>query len=104
MDEAHSLRLALRRLASDPALRESLGAAARIYWEREHSPARMIADYRRVLARASRAAIPSPSLPDHLVDDGDGGLQDLLNHYGLARAPWSTRARAGVPAATTHHS
>ncbi len=37
LDEDHSLRLAMRRLASDGSLREQLGRAAREWWGREHS-------------------------------------------------------------------
>jgi hypothetical protein len=32
-DEEHSLSLALRRLASDTALRDSLGSAAHVWWQ-----------------------------------------------------------------------
>ena len=37
LDEDHSLRLAMRRLATDPALPRPSRRAAREYWEREHS-------------------------------------------------------------------
>ena len=47
LDEDHSLRLAMRRLASDAALREQLGAAAREWWAREHSLGAMVDRRRR---------------------------------------------------------
>ena len=63
MDLAHSLRLALRRLAQDASLRESLGQQARRWWEHEHTVARMIVDYERAFARAL-ATLPPVSRPD----------------------------------------
>ncbi len=84
MDEAHSLRLAMRRLAADPALRATLGAAGRAWWQRHHAPERMLEDYRRVLAAAGRRPVPRPRLPRHLVDDGDARLQALLAGVGVA--------------------
>ncbi|MCC7008784.1 MAG: glycosyltransferase family 4 protein [Acidobacteria bacterium] len=60
LDEDHSLRLAMARLAADPALRAALGDAGRAYWEREHSMIRMIDDYERAIARAAAAPVPDP--------------------------------------------
>lgn len=83
LDEDHSLRLAMRRLASDAALRHSLGSAGRAYWEREHSPARMVEDYRRALVRAAALPAPALQLPDHLVTDGDRVLYEVLDEMGV---------------------
>jgi glycosyltransferase involved in cell wall biosynthesis len=87
LDEDHSLRLAMRRLATDAALRASLGAGARAYWECEHSRPRMLEDYRRVIAEAAGAPAPTPHLPAHLIDDGDRTLKDLLRPFGIAASP-----------------
>jgi glycosyltransferase involved in cell wall biosynthesis len=84
MDEDHSLRLAMRRLASDADLRARLGAAGRAYWQREHSQARMIDDYRVLLAAAAASPVPHPPLPRHLLNDGDGLLNALLANLGVA--------------------
>ena len=84
MDEAHSLRLAMRRLAADPALRALLGSAGRAYWEREHSPARMLGDYCAALQAAAALPVPDPPLPRHLVNDGDDRLATLLAAFGVA--------------------
>jgi glycosyltransferase involved in cell wall biosynthesis len=84
LDEDHSLRLAMRRLAGDATLRAALGASARAYWEREHSMARMLADYRRVLAEAAAAPAPTPTLPAHLVNSGDRTLNDLLRPFAIS--------------------
>jgi glycosyltransferase involved in cell wall biosynthesis len=83
LDEDHSLRLAMRRLATDPALRTSLGAAGQRYWEREHSMPRMADDYERVLAEAATLPAPKVPLPQHLVNDGDRLLNDVLGQFGL---------------------
>jgi hypothetical protein len=66
MDEDHSLRLALRRLAADGALRARLGQAGRAYWEAEHSPSRMADDYAHAIARALALPEPEVALPRHL--------------------------------------
>ena len=85
LDEAHSLRLAMRRLASDKALRASLGAAGRLYWEREHSMPRMVEDYERVLADAAARPAPRITLPDHLVNNGDRVLNGILAKFGVSQ-------------------
>jgi hypothetical protein len=83
MDEDHSLRLAMRRLAADPELRRQLGAAGREYWRREHSPDRMVADYLALLPRAAAKQAPEPVLPSHLVNSGDRRLDLLLADVGV---------------------
>ncbi len=83
MDEAHSLRLAMRRLASDAGLRRTLGAAGRAYWQREHSVEGMVADYRVALAEAAATPRPHPALPHHLVNDGEDRLHLLLADVGV---------------------
>lgn len=83
LDEDHSLRLAMRRLASDQPMRQALGAAGRAYWAREHSVECMVEDYRRLLPVAAALADPSPALPAHLVTDGGRVLHELLEELGL---------------------
>jgi len=83
LDEDHSLRLAMRRLATDGQLRSSLGASARSYWDQEHSLPRMLEDYRRVISEAAAAPPPKPQLPAHLVNDGDQKLQELLRPFAI---------------------
>jgi hypothetical protein len=69
LDEDHSLRLALRRLGSDAALRLRLGAAARAYWESNHTVAAMAADYESTIRQARELAAPVVDLPTHLRPD-----------------------------------
>ena len=83
LDEDHSLRLAMRRLAQDRALRQSLGDAARRHWLREHSPEAMLSDYERLIAETAARPTPSPSLPPHLIDGGGRLLESLLAPFGL---------------------
>jgi len=84
LDERHSLRLAMRRLATDPELRGSLGAAGREYWQREHSMPRMLEDYERILADAAARPAPGVTLPQHLVTNGDRLLKQVLGEFSVA--------------------
>jgi len=83
LDENHSLRLAMRRLATDGELRASLGAAGRRYWEREHSMPRMLEDYERILADAAGRPAPHVTLPQHLVTNGDRLLKQVLGEFSV---------------------
>jgi glycosyltransferase involved in cell wall biosynthesis len=83
LDEDHSLRLAMRRLATDPALRASLGAAGQRYWDREHSMPQMVDDYERALMEAAARPAPSVTLPEHLVSNGERVLNEVLSEFGL---------------------
>jgi glycosyltransferase involved in cell wall biosynthesis len=95
LDEDHSLRLALRRLATDAALRERLGRAAREYWIHEHSVERMVDDYEQVLDR-SRRERPQAGLdgaPIHLRPNGDATLRALLAPFGFVQGwPFGTES------------
>jgi hypothetical protein len=82
-DEMHSLRLALRRLEEDPALRARLGAAAQAWW-REHATVEL------ATARFERLLEEARSLPDPPVDDADDGMglaRQLLREFGVE--PWA---------------
>jgi glycosyltransferase involved in cell wall biosynthesis len=86
LDEDHSLRLAMRRLATDSPLRASLGAAGQRYWEQEHSLSGMLEDYERVLADAASRPAPLASLPEHMVTNGDGLLKQILEQFSMTEA------------------
>ena len=90
VDEDHSLRLAMRRLASDAELRSRLGRAAAAYWDKTHSTDVMIADYERVIARALTLPAPVASLPRHLKANGSETLHALLEPFGLGEDLWGT--------------
>jgi glycosyltransferase involved in cell wall biosynthesis len=83
LDEDHSLRLAMRRLAVDAELRASLGSAGQRHWAREHSMTRMIEDYERIISEASALPVPEIALPAHLVNDGDTLLNETLRQLSV---------------------
>ena len=83
LDEDHSLRLAMRRLATDPALRERLGRAGLDWWEREHTVEAMVEDYERVMRDAASRPDPAVDLPAHLRNAGDRKLRALLAPFGI---------------------
>jgi glycosyltransferase involved in cell wall biosynthesis len=69
LDEDHSLKLAMHRLASDEDLRARLGRAGRAYWEAAHTVEHMVDDYERVLGRAAASAAPELKRPAHFTPD-----------------------------------
>jgi glycosyltransferase involved in cell wall biosynthesis len=83
VDEDHSLRLAMRRLATDPALRGELGRAAREWWGRQHTVDAMADDYERVMQDAATRADPQVDLPAHMRDAGDRRLRALLRPFDV---------------------
>jgi glycosyltransferase involved in cell wall biosynthesis len=89
LDEDHSLRLAMRRLATDVDLRRRLGRAAARFWEENHAIGRAVEDYRRAIARALTAAVPAVDLPAHLRADGTARLGRLLEPFGVRPDGWS---------------
>ena len=84
LDEEHSLKVAMRRVATDAKLRDQLGRAAREYWQRGHQVEQMARGYERLFARI--AAIEpqlDPDLPRHLIRDGTELLHHILKEVGL---------------------
>jgi hypothetical protein len=86
LDEVNTLRLALRRLTEDAALRARLGAAARLYWEAEGTLTLMARDYEDTLAAASAAAAPTvpAGWPAHLSADGRATGRSFAAEMGVA--------------------
>jgi len=83
LDEDHSLRLAMRRLGTDRALREALGRAAGEWWSREHTLERMADDYERAMEDARRRAPASAAnVPAHVRDRFDRTLGKLTADFG----------------------
>ncbi len=54
LDEDHSLKLAVRRLASDEKLRVSLGSNAHALWAERFRLERMVAGYQEAISRGAR--------------------------------------------------
>ena len=86
LDEDHSLRLAMRRLATDPDLRSRLGRNGRAWWAREHSVDVMVDDYLRVIDAAIARPVAAVELPPHLRHTATSRLRALVAPFGLERA------------------
>ncbi|HEY7057889.1 MAG TPA: glycosyltransferase family 4 protein [Vicinamibacterales bacterium] len=86
LDEDHSLRLAMRRLAGDADLRARLGGTARAWWRQHHSLEPMVDDYVRTIGEAASLPAPSVELPAHVRPDGTSRLRALVEPFGLADA------------------
>jgi glycosyltransferase involved in cell wall biosynthesis len=70
LDEDHSLRSAMRRLATDAHMGAHLARAGREYWSTNHTLDLMAADYLRVMDEAAgRPAQPTSDLPAHFTKD-----------------------------------
>jgi glycosyltransferase involved in cell wall biosynthesis len=84
LEEEECLRTAMRRLATEARLRESLARAGHAYWAREHTLEVMVADYRRVIREA--AARPAPAvadLPAHVTNDYTGLARGIARQFGV---------------------
>lgn len=83
-DEEHSLALALRRLSSDPLLRDQLGTAAHAWWEQHATLDHAVRAWQSIIAEA--AALPPPprprNWPQHLSADGTERARELLAEFG----------------------
>jgi glycosyltransferase involved in cell wall biosynthesis len=93
LDEDHSLRLAMRRLAQDDALRSQLGRQAYAYWQRHHTLDRMVSDYQALLGRALAIQPPAEDLPRHLRQDGLERALTFAAEGGYPENPFDPRAR-----------
>jgi glycosyltransferase involved in cell wall biosynthesis len=84
LDEEHSLRLAMKRLATDAPLRERLGRQARRHWERTHTLSHMADDYHAAIAAALAQPAAAPrDLPSHVLEDGTERGRALLEPFGI---------------------
>jgi glycosyltransferase involved in cell wall biosynthesis len=84
LDEDESLRLAMRALADEPRLRESLARAGHAYWSANHTLDVMAGDYERLIARAvARPAPAAGDLPSHFTDDYSGTARAITTQFGL---------------------
>jgi glycosyltransferase involved in cell wall biosynthesis len=84
LDEARELVSTMRRLASDPALRDNLGRSGQTYWAAGHTLQAMAEDYQRVLiAAAARPAPESTDLPAHFVDDHSEPARQIAGCLGV---------------------
>jgi glycosyltransferase involved in cell wall biosynthesis len=87
-DEPHDITHALDALASDAALRRTLGDNARARWARLHTLARMADDYRAAIGDAVRQPAGEAALPDHLQDHGTATLRHILAEMNVPEPAW----------------
>src|SRR4051794_35908852 len=88
LDEDHSLRLAMKRLATDAALRADLANAGREHGPGEPPRDAMVEDYGRTPPPApphpaDAAILEREGAPAHLRDHGDRRLRALLEPFGV---------------------
>jgi glycosyltransferase involved in cell wall biosynthesis len=92
LDEEHSLRLAMQRLATDRRLRERLGTEARQLWQRRFTLERMSGAYLDVIEAAMQQP-PRPAsqldLPAHFRADHSEHALTLLRDIGLSESQLS---------------
>jgi len=83
LDEGHSLKLAIRRLATDEKLRAALGSNARALWSERFRLQGMVEGYQDAIARAlqtkTRAFETRAILPLHLRSSGAEHAESLVN-------------------------
>jgi glycosyltransferase involved in cell wall biosynthesis/SAM-dependent methyltransferase len=98
LDEEHSLKLAIRRLATDARLRATLGRRAHELWRRRFTIDRMASGYRDVIAMASAAEPPHAArarLPKHLLADRTDYPRRVLRAVGLPESHLARLFTAG---------
>jgi hypothetical protein len=82
LDEGHSLKLAIRRLATDEKLRAMLGANARAIWGERFRLEGMVSGYQRVIAQLLQAAPERTgyltTLPVHLRSSGAEHAESIV--------------------------
>ena len=87
LDEDHSLRLAMRRLATDARLRAALGEEAKRLWAARFSLEQMAGRYADVLHAACDVPLPDAPPkdlpPPHFVTDGTEFATRQLRQMGL---------------------
>ena len=100
LDEHHSLRLAMSRLALDPVLRAKLGRGAQQLWERRFAFDRLVDDYAEIVNRAlgtPLSEVRSAELPGHLRADGTARVTRLLSPFGVVPPGRSILAPPAAP-------
>ena len=87
LDEDHSLRLAMHRLATDARLRTRLGRQAHTLWAERFTLDRMVSRYRNLIDEACAAPMPDAAvlrgLPEHFRTDGTERASRLLREMGV---------------------
>jgi hypothetical protein len=97
VDEKHSLGLAIRRLATDPDLRDALGQNARTLWASRFRLEQMVAAYKSTIDMALKASLPSQprraAMPAHLRADGTEYAAKVLSDAGFPESLATVRLK-----------
>jgi glycosyltransferase involved in cell wall biosynthesis len=84
LNEPGDLLSAMRRLVSDPELRNERGRNGQAYWASNHTLPVMARDYERVLiAAAARTAPEQTGLPAHVIDDHSEPARQVAARLGV---------------------
>ena len=87
VDEQHSLRLAVQRLASDRALRTRMGDRAQRLWQARFQLDRMAADVDQAIGRAldvKAEDVRRDHFPIHLFANGSSRVRAVVKALGIA--------------------
>jgi hypothetical protein len=84
LNEPADLLSTIRRLASDPELRNELGRGSQAFWASNHTLPVMARDYERVLAAAAARTAPEQTgLPTHVIDDHSEPARRIAARLGV---------------------
>ena len=83
-DEEHSLLLAIKRLARDARLRESLAASGHEWWRANATVNHAVRAWEAILKDASKAAPAQPPRDDRHGADHSDGVRATLAEFGVS--------------------
>jgi glycosyltransferase involved in cell wall biosynthesis len=84
LNEERDLTEAMRRLASDPHLREAVARAGHTHWAASHTLDAMASDYERlVVAAAARTAPEQTDLPPHVISDHSANAREIASRFDV---------------------
>lgn len=84
LNEERDLLDAMRRLASNSALREAFALSGHAYWAAGHTLQAMTEDYQSLLIAAAARIAPAPTdLPLHVTEDHGETARDIVRRFGV---------------------
>jgi glycosyltransferase involved in cell wall biosynthesis len=84
LNEERDLTEAMRRLASDPQLRDAVARAGHAHWAAGHTLDAMASDYERLLvAAAARTAPQQTDLPPHFISDHGADARGIAKRFDV---------------------
>ena len=82
-DQPHSLKLAMRRLSTDAALRQRLGAAAHRWWQAHATVDHAVRAWAAILAEARTRPLPPRPVDWQAPDQGAARAKKILAEFGV---------------------